>query len=101
MSAHLPSTPLCNSHLQTEAAIRVVGLSHSMADAKDVGDWLGTTQHATFNFTPGVQGVLGVWGHGGLCDAAPALPTPQCTRGVGCGACTPCIPLQAPPDALL
>uniref|UniRef100_A0A7S3QXY0 RNA helicase n=1 Tax=Dunaliella tertiolecta TaxID=3047 RepID=A0A7S3QXY0_DUNTE len=42
---------------QTEAAIRVVGLAHSMADAKDVGDWLGTSQHATFNFTPGVRPV--------------------------------------------
>lgn len=34
-----------------------MGLAHSMADAKDVGDWLGTSQHATFNFTPGVRPV--------------------------------------------
>eukprot|EP00967_Tisochrysis_lutea_P022321 scaffold25417_cov22-Tisochrysis_lutea.AAC.8 len=33
-----------------------------MADAKDVGDWLGTSQHATFNFTPGgIPACLLVW----------------------------------------
>ncbi|KAL6751574.1 RNA helicase, activating signal cointegrator 1 [Haematococcus lacustris] len=42
---------------QTESAIRIVGLGHSMADAKDVGDWLGTPTHALFAFAPGVRPV--------------------------------------------
>lgn len=65
---------------QSEAAIRIVGLAHSMADAKDVGDWLGTTQHATFNFTPGARlRTLGMCA-GGPVGAAASL-------GAACAAC--------------
>lgn len=37
--------------------IRMVGLASSMADAKDVGDWLGVASHAQFNFPPGARTV--------------------------------------------
>ncbi len=39
------------------AAPRIVGLGHSMADAKDVGEWLGAPTHALFAFPPGVRPV--------------------------------------------
>ena len=35
--------------------IRIVGLAASMADAKDVGDWMGAPAHACFNFPPGAR----------------------------------------------
>ena len=35
--------------------IRMVGLAASMADAKDVGDWMGVPAHALFNFPPGAR----------------------------------------------
>lgn len=37
--------------------IRIVALSHSLANAKDVGEWLGATSHGLFNFPPGVRPV--------------------------------------------
>lgn len=37
--------------------IRIVGLGSSMADAKDVGDWLGVPSHSQFNFPPGARAV--------------------------------------------
>lgn len=43
--------------LQTELPIRIVGLAHSMADAKDVGDWIGAPPHALFAFPPSVRPV--------------------------------------------
>ncbi len=42
---------------QLEKRVRVIGLSSSLANAKDVGDWLGTTAHNTFNFAPDVRSV--------------------------------------------
>lgn len=35
----------------------MVGLGHSMANAKDLGDWLGAPAHALFAFPPGVRPV--------------------------------------------
>ncbi len=36
---------------------RIVALSHSLANARDVGEWIGASGHATFNFAPGVRPV--------------------------------------------
>ena len=33
--------------------IRIVGLAASLANAKDVADWLGVSAHGLFNFPPG------------------------------------------------
>ncbi|KAF8063039.1 BRR2A [Scenedesmus sp. PABB004] len=50
---------------QLPAPVRLVGLSHSLANARDVGDWLGAAPGCTFNFAPGVRPVpLEVHMHG-------------------------------------
>lgn len=38
---------------QTEKKIRIVGLCTSVANAKDLGEWIGATSHGLFNFPPG------------------------------------------------
>ena len=38
---------------QREAPIRIVGLATSLANAKDLGEWIGATSHGLFNFPPG------------------------------------------------
>ncbi|GBF99112.1 U5 small nuclear ribonucleoprotein 200 kDa helicase-like, partial [Raphidocelis subcapitata] len=35
--------------------VRIVGLSHSLANARDVGEWLGAGPHGLFNFSPGAM----------------------------------------------
>lgn len=42
---------------QLERPIRIVGLSSSLSNAKDVAQWLGCSSHATFNFHPNVRPV--------------------------------------------
>lgn len=42
---------------QLETSIRIVALSASLANARDLGDWLGTTSHGLFNFPPAVRPV--------------------------------------------
>ena len=42
---------------QTGKAIRVVGLATSLANAVDLGEWIGATGHSLFNFSPGVRPV--------------------------------------------
>lgn len=42
---------------QTGNAIRIVGLSSSLANARDLGEWIGTTSHSLFNFHPNVRPV--------------------------------------------
>ncbi|KAF5201016.1 Dexh-box atp-dependent rna helicase dexh12, partial [Thalictrum thalictroides] len=42
---------------QTNNMIRMVALSTSLANAKDLGDWIGATSHGLFNFPPGVRPV--------------------------------------------
>lgn len=37
---------------QLEKQVRIVGLSSSLANAKDVGDWMGVPSHAVYNFSP-------------------------------------------------
>ncbi len=39
------------------APIRVVALGHSIANAKEVGEWVGASSHSMFNFPPGVRPV--------------------------------------------
>jgi pre-mRNA-splicing helicase BRR2 len=40
-----------------EKPIRMVGLGASMADGKEVGEWLGVPSHAQFTFPPSVRPV--------------------------------------------
>jgi pre-mRNA-splicing helicase BRR2 len=50
---------------QMAAPLRIVGLGHSLANARDVAEWLGAAPTATFNFPPGVRPVpLEVHMHG-------------------------------------
>ncbi|CAN4098719.1 unnamed protein product [Withania somnifera] len=42
---------------QVESKIRIVSLSTSLANAKDLGEWIGATSHGLFNFPPGVRPV--------------------------------------------
>ena len=42
---------------QVENKIRFVALSTSLANAKDLGDWIGAASHGLFNFSPGVRPV--------------------------------------------
>lgn len=42
---------------QLPQPLRLVGLSHSLANARDVGEWLGAAGTSTFNFPPGVRPV--------------------------------------------
>jgi pre-mRNA-splicing helicase BRR2 len=37
---------------QVEIATRIVALSVSLANARDVGEWLGAPTSAVFNFSP-------------------------------------------------
>ncbi|KAL9125726.1 MAG: hypothetical protein Q9217_005118 [Psora testacea] len=43
--------------LQTESNMRIVGLSVSLSNARDIGEWLGATKHTIFNFSPHVRPV--------------------------------------------
>ncbi|KAI9828704.1 MAG: DEIH-box ATPase [Thelocarpon impressellum] len=38
--------------LQTESKMRIVGLSVSLSNARDIGEWLGATKHTIYNFSP-------------------------------------------------
>lgn len=42
---------------QTEKPIRILGLSTSIANAKDLGDWIGAKNSCQFNFHPNVRPV--------------------------------------------
>lgn len=42
---------------QIERPIRIVALSSSLSNAKDVAHWLGCSATATFNFHPNVRPV--------------------------------------------
>jgi len=43
--------------LQTENNMRLVGLSVSLSNARDIGEWLGATKHTIYNFSPHVRPV--------------------------------------------
>lgn len=40
---------------QVESKIRIVALSTSLANARDLGEWIGATSHSVFNFHPMVR----------------------------------------------
>ena len=42
---------------QLEKPIRIVGLCTSLANARDLGEWIGASSHGLFNFAPGVRPV--------------------------------------------
>ena len=47
--------------------MRIVGLCTSLANAKDLGEWIGATSHGLFNFPPGLcPDALGHCRHNGL-----------------------------------
>jgi replicative superfamily II helicase len=48
---------LCANSFQTEKNIRIIGLCTSLANAKDLGEWIGAGTHGLFNFAPGVRPV--------------------------------------------
>lgn len=37
---------------QLDTPVRIVALSSSLANARDIGQWLGCSSQATFNFAP-------------------------------------------------
>ncbi|KAL1958028.1 hypothetical protein VTO42DRAFT_5240 [Malbranchea cinnamomea] len=43
--------------LQMEKDLRIVGLSVSLSNARDLGEWLGAKKHTIFNFSPHVRPV--------------------------------------------
>ena len=67
---------------QIEKPMRIVGLSTSLADAKDLGEWLGAGTHALFNFPPGAHSIqepclallLGLWVCWHVCAGAELRP---------------------------
>lgn len=42
-----------NISSQVQTPMRIVGLCTSLANARDVGEWIGASSHAIFNFPPG------------------------------------------------
>jgi pre-mRNA-splicing helicase BRR2 len=42
---------------QTQLPMRITGLSVSLANAKDIGEWIDAKKHTTFNFSPHVRPV--------------------------------------------
>ncbi|MCJ1478483.1 DEIH-box ATPase [Lambiella insularis] len=43
--------------LQTESNMRIVGLSVSLSNARDLGEWIGANKHTIYNFSPHVRAV--------------------------------------------
>ncbi|MCJ1306524.1 DEIH-box ATPase [Agyrium rufum] len=43
--------------LQTDNGMRIIGLSSSLSNARDVGEWIGATKHTIYNFSPHVRPV--------------------------------------------
>ncbi|KAF2118345.1 pre-mRNA splicing helicase-like protein [Lophiotrema nucula] len=42
---------------QLESGMRTVGLSVSLANARDIGEWIGANKHTIFNFSPTIRSV--------------------------------------------
>eukprot|EP00271_Cylindrocystis_brebissonii_P012705 TRINITY_DN317_c0_g1_i1.p1 TRINITY_DN317_c0_g1~~TRINITY_DN317_c0_g1_i1.p1 ORF type:complete len:2233 (-),score=420.67 TRINITY_DN317_c0_g1_i1:1930-8628(-) len=42
---------------QTDSTVRIVTLSTSLANAKDLGEWIGASSHGLFNFSPSTRPV--------------------------------------------
>ena len=43
--------------LQTENDMRLIGLSVSLSNARDIGEWVGASKHTIYNFSPHVRPV--------------------------------------------
>ena len=43
--------------LQMESKMRIIGLSVSLSNARDVGEWIGANKHTIFNFSPHIRPV--------------------------------------------
>ena len=59
-NGHVYETTVSRMHaiaLQTESGMRIVGLSVSLSNAKDVGEWIGASKHTLFNFNPHIRPV--------------------------------------------
>ena len=41
--------------VQLENGLRIVGLSVSLANARDIGEWIGASKHTIYNFSPNVR----------------------------------------------
>ena len=57
---HIYETAVSRMHaiaLQTESGMRIIGLSVSLANARDVGEWIGASKHTLFNFNPHIRPV--------------------------------------------
>lgn len=55
-----------SSQLAEGPTIRFVGLCTSLANAKDLGEWIGASSHGLYNFPPGesrLQVALMSWKH--------------------------------------
>ena len=59
---------------QLESPIRIVALAASLANARDLGEWIGASSHGLFNFPPGGWG--GVGGGGSGAGGSPAASAP-------------------------
>jgi pre-mRNA-splicing helicase BRR2 len=42
---------------QLEAKLRLVGLSVSLSNARDIGEWIGANKHTIYNFSPAIRAV--------------------------------------------
>jgi pre-mRNA-splicing helicase BRR2 len=42
---------------QLESKLRIVGLSVSLSNARDIGEWIGATKHTIYNFSPAIRAV--------------------------------------------
>lgn len=43
--------------LQTENNMRIIGLSVSLSNARDIGEWIGATKHTIYNFSPRIRSI--------------------------------------------
>jgi pre-mRNA-splicing helicase BRR2 len=42
---------------QIESGMRIVGLSVSLSNARDIGEWIGANKHTIFNFSPAIRAI--------------------------------------------
>ncbi|KAF2186853.1 Sec63-domain-containing protein [Zopfia rhizophila CBS 207.26] len=57
---HIYETVVSRMHamaLQIENGMRLVGLSVSLSNARDIGEWIGASKHTIYNFSPQVRAV--------------------------------------------
>ncbi|KAF2674669.1 Sec63-domain-containing protein [Microthyrium microscopicum] len=43
--------------IQLESGMRIVGLSVSLSNARDIGEWIGATKHTIYNFSPHIRAI--------------------------------------------